>query len=77
MISLGTRAKDRLTGFTGVIVGITQWLGGCVRYGIQAQKLKDEKPVDVEWFDDHRVEPIFVKKEKKGKIGGPQKDPRF
>lgn len=55
-VELGDRAKDRITEFEGVITCITTWLNGCVRVGIQSEKLKDGKPLDAEYFDEVQVE---------------------
>lgn len=80
MIKLGSKVKDTITGFTGIAVGRTEWMNGCARIGIQPKKLKDGKPVEVEWFDEQQIEVI---KEKKPEVsphcsatsGGPQHDP--
>ena len=53
---LGFKAKDSITGFEGVIGGRTEYLTGCVHYGIMPQKLKpDGGTCDWEWFDESRV----------------------
>lgn len=54
MIKLGTIVKDRVTGFSGVVVGITEWLNGCRRIGIQAQKIiaATGVPSDIHWIDE-------------------------
>lgn len=38
---LGDLAKDKITGYTGIIVAITQWITGCVRITMLALELKD------------------------------------
>ena len=76
MINLGDEAKDKITGFKGVITGRCEYLNGCVRWLIPPKKLKDEKMIDAEWIDDQQVE--VTKKEKKMAIkerGGPSKNP--
>lgn len=56
-VHLGDRAKDKLTGFEGVVVGITQWLNACRHIGIKPQDLdKDGKPKECVWFDEPQVE---------------------
>lgn len=50
-IELGDVAKDKITGFTGVVIGRTKWLHGCERLTIQPQELKDGKPIDACSFD--------------------------
>lgn len=55
MIRLGDRVKDKITGFTGVVVGITSWLNGCVRVGIQGASLKNGIPLGTEWIDEAQL----------------------
>ena len=54
-IGLGDRVVDRVTGFNGIVVCITTWLNGCVRYGLQAEELTDGKPLDPQYFDAEQV----------------------
>jgi len=54
---MGKEAKDKVTGFTGIITGRTQWLYGCDQYCI-TPKVKDEKMGDTSWFDEGRIEII-------------------
>ena len=54
-MNLGDKAKDKLTGFTGTIVGKTEWLFGCIRFGVQSGELHDGKPIDLQWFDEHQL----------------------
>jgi len=77
MINLGDRVKDTITGFQGVAVGITVWLYGCKRIGIQGTELKDGKVLDPEWFDEQRLISLDDKTHKSSvRVGGPQHDPR-
>jgi hypothetical protein len=69
---LGSVASDKITGFEGVIMCRTQWLNNCNVYGIKPQKLKDDKPIGLEYFDEPDIE--IVEKdafEPKRKTGGP------
>lgn len=75
-ITLGCIAKDKISGFQGVVVGVTQWLNSCIRYTICPQELKDGKPIDGHSFDDKQCEyvgpgPIEHTKE----TGGPAPEP--
>lgn len=55
-MKLGDRAKDRISGLTGIIVGTTEWLYGCKRIGLQPEKLgKDGKTQDTAWFDEGQI----------------------
>lgn len=55
-VKLGCLAQDSITGFTGVVVAITEWLNGCRRITIQPKELKDGKPIDGHTFDAEQVE---------------------
>ena len=80
MVKLGSRVKDAITGFEGIAVGRADYLYGCARISIQTATLKDGKPIDMEWFDEQRVEvlaemPVTVSKDSSATSGGPQADP--
>jgi len=52
MVKLGDRAKDRVTGFTGIVTAVTVYLNGCVRVQVTPEKLdKDGRPIATESFD--------------------------
>lgn len=56
-IQLGDRVKDRVTGFTGIVVARSEYLHGCRRVGVQPEKLeKDGKPPEAAWFDEPQVD---------------------
>lgn len=56
-VNLGDQAKDKVTGFEGVVVAVTTWLNGCQRFTVQPQKLdKDGKIRESQCFDDHQLE---------------------
>jgi hypothetical protein len=55
-LKCGDRAKDQISGFTGVIVAITEWLNGCRRITIQPSELFEGKPVDSSTFDAEQIE---------------------
>lgn len=64
MIPLGAVAKDKITGFEGVVVARTEWLNGCARLCIQPQALHEGKPVEDHTFDENQlveVHPHFMK----------------
>lgn len=75
-IVLGDTAKDQITGFSGVVVSIHDYLNGCMRLGIQPTKMKDGKPVDPLVFDIEQLD--LVKKAKVQVVkphGGPRTEP--
>jgi hypothetical protein len=82
VIPLGSKVRDRFTGFTGIAVAYTQWIFGCARYGVEAQQLKDGKPLEIQWFDDQRIEMIpgeapTAASESQAVSGGPKLDPGY
>lgn len=54
----GKKAKDKVTGFTGIITGVSMWMYGCNQYCIIPPVDKDGKMGDGQWFDEGRVEVI-------------------
>jgi hypothetical protein len=42
-VELGDRVRDQVSGFTGIATSITRWLNGCVRVGIESEKLEKGK----------------------------------
>lgn len=58
MIELGKTYRDLVTGFTGVCMGITQYLTGCDRIGLLSTTLKDGKPLDWMWYDSSMLEEV-------------------
>lgn len=53
---LGTRVRDRITGFSGVITGFVQYISGCNQALVSAPVDKDGKIMDANWFDIQRLE---------------------
>jgi len=76
-INLGDQAKDKISGFMGIVTGVTSWLNGCRRFMLTPQKLdKDGKPRESQWFDDVQV--VLVKATstpKAAPAGGPRHAP--
>ena len=63
MVDLGDKAKDIISGFTGIVNSKTCWLNGCVRVGIAPEELdKDGKLRPSEVFDESQI--VLVKKSK-------------
>lgn len=55
-IPIGSKAKDRISGFVGIVVAITYWLNGCVRITIAPQELREGKPIESQTFDQEQVQ---------------------
>lgn len=72
-LALGDKVKDNVTGFTGIIVAETKFLNGCIRYGIQSDKLKDGLPTEAQWFDAPQISLVKkgVNKQGPDDTGGP------
>ena len=77
MIKLGDIARDRITGFEGIVIATTEWLYGCRRLTLQPQHLADGKMIDTVTFDEPQCiliheggAPLEVK------TGGPRPEPR-
>lgn len=55
-IELGDRVKDKITGISGIAIGVTEWLYGCRRIVIQPEEIMDGKPVDSFSIDEPQLE---------------------
>lgn len=81
-IELGSKVKDSISGFSGIVVGKTEWLYGCVRIGVAPDCTdKDGKTIDTAWFDEGQlivlktrteVEKKLKKELPKKSTGGPR-----
>lgn len=76
MIRLGDKVRDSLTGYTGTVIARTEWLHGCVRLTVQANELKDGKPVASHTFDEPQAELVEESLKPAAKpSGGPTPEP--
>ena len=80
----GQTVKEVVTGFTGVIMGRTDYLTGCNRYGVMPVKLsKEGKRAEWEWLDETVLElvagakKIVIKESPALKTGGPGRSCEF
>ena len=56
-ISLGSKTKDNITGFEGIITARAEYLNGCVRFLVQPQKLnEDGEMIESQWIDAGQLE---------------------
>ena len=58
MEKLGKEARDKITGFKGIIIGCCTYLYGCNQYGLAAKVGSDGKVGEACWFDEGRIEII-------------------
>lgn len=56
MIQLGKEGKDKITGFSGIIVARVEYLYGCNQYGIAPKVGEDGTVKDTTFFDEGRIE---------------------
>lgn len=56
----GVEARDKITGFSGIITGRADYVTGCSQYLIQPKLDKDGKHVTAHWLDEERLEIINV-----------------
>ena len=56
-LEMGVTAKDKVTGFVGVITAHTQYISGCSQI-LLVPTVKDNKKQDAEWFDEQRCERV-------------------
>ena len=54
-VQLGDKVKDTVSGFTGIVLGKTEFLNGCTRCGVQPAVDKDGKLAAAEWFDEPQL----------------------
>jgi len=75
-VNLGDKARDKITGFCGIVIAITDWLNGCRRVTVQPQELKDGRPIESVTFDVEQLEIVAEQAaEESSKTGGPCPDP--
>lgn len=56
--NLGDKARDVISGLTGIITSRAEHLYGCARYWLSPQETKDGMPVNGGWFDEESLEVI-------------------
>jgi len=73
MKNLGKKAKDKITGFKGIMTAKCIYLYGCTQYCLNPEVNKEGKRQEPEWFDEGRIEiigkgiaPDEVKSDKNG-----------
>jgi len=61
MILLGSKVKDKVTGFEGIAVSRVEYLNGCIQYGIKARYIEKDmqgKMPKVEYIDEMQLEAL-------------------
>ena len=58
MIKLGVKAREKVTGFEGIITARGQYLTGCDQYLLVPGLTEKGQPGESHWFDENRLEVI-------------------
>lgn len=75
-VELGSKARDRVTSYTGIVYARHEYLYGCRRYTLQAQELKDGKPVETLTTDEDALEVLDAAEPHViNATGGPRDEP--
>ena len=77
-INMRDQVECTVTGFTGTVIGSTEWLNGCIQYAVKPKVDKEGKIVEAEWIDSQqlKVTKTFEPAESvpRRATGGPNKD---
>lgn len=77
-IKLGQEARDKITGFKGILIGRADYLFGCSQYAITPKANEAGETKDTQWFDEGRIEiigPGITPEEVRAEVnGGPNRD---
>ena len=77
-IKLGVEARDKVTGFEGIVIARTEWMTGCDQYVLKMKVKKGAIPDDGQWFDEGTLEiigsGIHSKDVKSKEDGGPKRN---
>lgn len=80
MIELGQEAKDKITGFKGILTSRHQYITGCDQYGLTPKADKKGELGDNLQFDEGRIEitgkGVKIKSVQTKSPGGPQHSTR-
>lgn len=82
-IELGSKVRDKVSGFEGIAVAVTQWIVGCRRITVQPQTLtKEGGTKGFETFDEPMLEVLATPAKTKVQstpalraTGGPRPEP--
>lgn len=59
MFTLGSKARDTVTGFTGTVTARAEYLQGATQ--VRLERLDNDGKLSAEWFDENRLaeEPAY------------------
>jgi hypothetical protein len=74
---LGDCVRDTISGFEGIAVARAEYLYGCVRFQVEAQRLGENgAPIESVWFDEQRLDVAGIPVPgSSDPSGGPQSPP--
>lgn len=84
-VKLGMKARDVVTGYSGIVTGICHHLTGCDTVGLQPPAKEGEKIQAAHWFDINRIEVLEAESivlpggdisSETVRVGGPQPTPQ-
>lgn len=58
MIVLGSKVKDKITGFSGIVLGYVSYISGCNQALVSPPVGSDGTFKDSHWFDEQRLDRI-------------------
>ncbi len=57
--NLGDKARDNITGYSGIVTARAEYLTGCRQYLIQSQSISsDGELLNSYWYDEDRMEDV-------------------
>ena len=57
-VEIGDRVKDKVSEFEGIVISRTEFMAGCERIEVQAEKLHEGEPVEPQLFDAPNLDVI-------------------
>lgn len=76
-IELGSKVKDKISGFEGIATGRNVYLNGCIHILVSPKTDKDGKLPDGHWIDEPQLDIVGkgIQVEAKERTGGPALNP--
>lgn len=75
MFDLGDEVKEKVTGFTGIVMAQVRYATGCMQLGVCSKELHEGKLIDWLYTDQERFEATGGHIDLAAPVGGPQDHP--
>jgi heat shock protein HspQ len=75
IFELGDEVKEKVTGFTGIVMARVEYATGCMQIGVLSRELRDGKPQDWFYSDQERFTKVGGHVDVSAPKGGPQQTP--